>query len=65
MCTMNKNWTNQRNKMGKRWEGPFEILAFDKKQKGYHVREMERKYLNESLSELNLTEDELKNFGTK
>ena len=35
--------------MGKRWEGPFEILAFDEKQKGYHVREMEGKFLNDLI----------------
>ena len=40
---------NWRNKMGKCWEGPFEILAFDKKQKGYHVREMEGKFLNDLI----------------
>ena len=44
-----KKIINQRNKMGKCWEGPFEILAFDKKHKGYHVREMEGKYLNDLI----------------
>ena len=44
-----KKIINQRNKMGKRWEGPFEILAFNKKQKGYRVREMEGKYLNDLI----------------
>ena len=44
-----KKIINWRNKMGERWEGPFEILVFDKKQKGYHVREMKGKYLNDLI----------------
>ena len=44
-----KKIINRRNKMGKCWEGPFEILVFDKKQKGYCVREMEGKYLNDLI----------------
>ena len=44
-----KKIVNRRNKMGKRWEGPFEILAFDEKQKGYHVREMEGKFLSDLI----------------
>ena len=44
-----KKIVNRRNKMGKRWEGPFEILAFDEKQKGYCVREMEGKFLNDLM----------------
>ena len=44
-----KKIVNRRNKMGKRWEGPFEILAFDEKQKGYRVREMEGKFLNDLI----------------
>ena len=44
-----KKIVNWRNKMGKRWEGPFEILAFNEKQKGYRVREMEGKFLNDLI----------------
>ena len=40
---------NRKNKLDERWQGPYEVLTFNEKQKGYQLKEMDGKVLKDLI----------------